>query len=109
MVGTGEPGDGCYWLQQGVLKVVVASQRGERRILAVLGPGSIVGELAMIDDLPRSATVEAISDCHLKFVSRAAFTACLDNHPEIYRYLVSTLVGRLRMADEEAAAASFLN
>ena len=104
----GDPGDGCYWLQRGVLKIIVTSPNGEERILAVLGQGSIVGELAMLDALPRSATVEAITDCHLIFVSRAAFNACLAQHPEIYGDLVSTLVHRLRLTDEETAAASFL-
>ena len=51
----GDPGDGCYWLQKGVLKVSVASASGEQRILAILGAGAIVGELAMLDGLPRSA------------------------------------------------------
>jgi CRP/FNR family transcriptional regulator, cyclic AMP receptor protein len=104
----GDPGDGCYWVQRGVLKVIVASQRGEELILAVLGSGAIVGELAMLDDLPRSATVQAINESQLVLVSRAAFTKCLQDHPEIYAYLVSALVARLRQADEEAAAASFL-
>ena len=104
----GDPGDGCYWVQRGVLKVIVASQRGEERILAVLGAGAIVGELAMIDDLPRSATIEAINESQLVFVSRKAFTQCLRDHPEIYGDLVSALVARLRQADDEAAAASFL-
>jgi hypothetical protein len=47
-------------------------------------------------------------ESQLIFVSRAAFTKCLQDHPEIYAYLVSALVARLRQADEEAAAASFL-
>ena len=50
----GDPGDGCYRLEQGLLKVVITSPQGEERILAMLGPGTIVGELAMIDGLPRS-------------------------------------------------------
>ena len=51
----GAVGDGCYWLKEGVLKVSITSNQGAERILAILGPGSIVGELAMIDGLPRSA------------------------------------------------------
>ena len=66
-----EVGDGCYWLEEGVLKVSVASDRGAERILAILGPGSIVGELAMFDGLPRSATVQALRDSRLTFVARA--------------------------------------
>ena len=104
----GDAGDGCYWLDRGNVKVTIISGKGEQRILAVLGPGSIVGELAMIDGLPRSANVEAIRDCSLSFVSRNVFTACLSEDPKIYNYLVTTLASRLRQADDEAAATSFL-
>jgi CRP/FNR family transcriptional regulator len=104
----GDAGDGCYWLDSGTLKVMVASEIGEERILAVLGPGSIVGEFAVMDGLPRSATVVAMRPSTLQFLSRAAFQARLQENPSIYQFLVSTLVERLRQADEEAAAASFL-
>jgi CRP/FNR family transcriptional regulator len=104
----GAPGDGCYWLRKGIVKVIVASQTGEERILAILGPGSMVGELAMLDALPRSATVQAMTDCQLTVVSGSAFKVWLQDHPEVYGQIVQTLVARLRQADEELAAASFL-
>src|SRR6516165_4662596 len=104
----GGPGDGCYRLEQGLLKVVITSPRGDTRILAVLGPGSIAGELALIDGRPRSASVFAIRDCELRFVGRNAFEECMAQHPEIYRYLVNVLAGRLRETNEAVAAANFL-
>jgi CRP/FNR family transcriptional regulator len=102
-------GDGCYWLKEGVLKVSVASNQGAERILAILGPGSIVGELAMIDGLPRSASVHALRDSSLTFVARSTFLECLRESPKLYAHLVDTLVARLRHADEEVAAASFFS
>ena len=54
----GDPGDGCYRVEQGLLKVSVVSPSGGERILAILGPGTLVGELAMIDAQPRSASVD---------------------------------------------------
>jgi CRP/FNR family transcriptional regulator, cyclic AMP receptor protein len=105
---SGAVANGCYWIEEGVLKVSVVSQEGTERILAILGPGSIVGELAMIDGLPRSATIQALRDARLTFVPREVFLEFLRDHPEMYRHLVSILVARLRNADEEAAAASFL-
>ena len=105
----GAAGDGCYWLKEGVLKVSITSDQGAERILAILGPGSIVGELAMIDGLPRSASVQALRDSRLTFVSRSNFYECLRDSPELYALLIDTLVARLRHADEEAAAASFLS
>jgi Cyclic nucleotide-binding domain len=47
-------------VDQGLLKVMVASPRGEERIIAILGSGAILGELSMIDGLPRSASVAAL-------------------------------------------------
>src|SRR5262249_7177886 len=104
----GDAGDGCYWLRGGVLAVSVASQSGEQRILAILGPGAIVGGLAMIDGWPRSGTVQAVRDCVLTFVSRAAFTDLLSRHPEIHSDIVATLAARLRQSDEDMVASSFL-
>jgi CRP/FNR family transcriptional regulator len=104
----GDAGDGCYWLQAGLLKVSVVSPEGEKRTLAILAPGAIVGELAMIDGLPRSADVHAIDECRLTFVSRAAFVDCLKEDPTLYAHVCSALSARLRQANEEAAAASFL-
>src|SRR5215471_9102904 len=105
----GARGDGCYWLKEGVLKISVASNQGTERILAILGSGSIVGEIAMIDGLPRSASVQALRDSSLTFVARSTFLECLRESPELYAHLVDTLVARLRHADEEVAAASFLS
>lgn len=109
MFERGDAGDGCYWLRRGVLAVCVASATGERRILAILGPGAIVGELAMIDGLPRSASIQAIRDCELSFFSRAAFTEMLQRSPELYVDIVTTLAARLRQSDEDLAASSFLS
>src|SRR5262245_13853906 len=104
----GAPGEGCYRLEQGLLKVVVTSSWGEERILAMLGPGQIVGELAIIDGGPRCASVFAVRDCELSFISRAAFEERTVRHPEIYQYLINVLANRLRETDEAMAAASFL-
>jgi CRP/FNR family transcriptional regulator, cyclic AMP receptor protein len=103
-----DAGDGCYWLQRGVVTVSIASANAGQRILAILGAGAIVGELAMIDGLPRSATVQAARDCVLTFVSRAAFTEMVQRHPELYRDIAMTLAARLRQSDEDMVASSFL-
>ena len=104
----GDVGDGCYWLRRGVVAVSITSAQGEQRILAILGAGAIVGELAMIDGLPRSATVRAVRDCALTFVSRVAFADLMRRHPELYTDIVTTLAGRLRQSDEDMVASSFL-
>ena len=104
----GDPGDGFYRLDEGLLKVSIASASGAERILAILGPGAIVGDLAIIDGLPRSASVSALRDCKLRFVSRKAFETFAGKQPEIYHYLAKILATRLRDTDQIVAAESFL-
>jgi CRP-like cAMP-binding protein len=104
----GDPGDGFYRLDEGLLKVSIESATGAERILAILGPGAIVGDLAIIDGKPRSATVAALRDCKLRFVSRAAFEEFARKEPEIYKYLLKVLATRLRDTDKIVAAGSFL-
>jgi CRP/FNR family cyclic AMP-dependent transcriptional regulator len=104
----GDIGNGCYLLNHGLLKVVISSARGKERILAILGPGTVAGELSVIDGKPRSASVFAIEECELSLVCQAAFEEFAQQHSEIYRYLVDVLVARLRETDEAVAADSFL-
>ena len=98
----------CYWLDAGALKVCLASFHGQERIFAVLGSGSIVGGFAIIDGLPRFTSVHALSDSNLSCISRSAFLECLRKSPDLYAYLIKMLLARLRQAEEEVAASSFL-
>jgi len=104
----GDAGDGCYRVDDGLLKVNMLSPSGNERILCFLGPSAVVGELSMIDGLPRSASVVAVRPTMLSFLSRAAFKAFAKKHPELYEYLVMLLAGRLRETDAVIAAGSFL-
>jgi CRP/FNR family transcriptional regulator, cyclic AMP receptor protein len=104
----GDTGDGCYRLDKGLLKVCLTSPKGEERIIAILHSGAIVGDLAVIDGLPRAASIAAVSDCALRFVSRVAFEHFARKHPEIYERLAKILAARLRDADANIALFAFL-
>jgi CRP/FNR family transcriptional regulator, cyclic AMP receptor protein len=101
--------DGCYRVEDGLLKVTMVSGSGAERILAFLGRGAIVGELSIIDGLPRSATVVAVRDATVSNLSRADFEAFAEKHPEVYKSLVRLLAQRLRETDTAVAASSFLS
>jgi CRP-like cAMP-binding protein len=105
----GDPGDGCYRVEQGLLKVSVLSQSGGERILAILGPGALVGELAVIDARPRSASVSAARDSELSFISRSAFEAVAETNPAVYRPIVALLARRLRDTNNVVTAMTFLS
>jgi CRP/FNR family cyclic AMP-dependent transcriptional regulator len=104
----GDPGDGCYRVEQGLLKVSMIAPSGAERILAIVGSGGIVGELSTIDGLPRSASVAAVRDSELTFVSRATFQTFAESNPQVYIHLVTLLAARLRDTDAVVAAGSFL-
>src|SRR5262245_20662025 len=84
----GDEGDGCYRVEDGLLKANVVAPAGGERILAILGPGSIVGELSMIDGAPRSASVSALRDSKLSFISRAVFDDFGRSDPQLYRHVM---------------------
>jgi CRP/FNR family transcriptional regulator, cyclic AMP receptor protein len=105
----GDEGDGCYRVDEGLLKASVAEPAGDERILSILGPGSVVGELSMIDGAPRSASVTALRESKLRFVSRASFEAFGRSRPELYRHLTTVLAHRLRDTNDALAATSFLS
>jgi CRP/FNR family cyclic AMP-dependent transcriptional regulator len=108
LFAAGDPTTGCYRVDQGLLKVsVLFGSRGER-ILAISGPGEIVGEISMLDEGPRSAAVAAVKDSQLSFVTSAQFRSFAEDHPEVYQHLVRLLTLRLRYNTVAIAADSFL-
>jgi CRP-like cAMP-binding protein len=105
----GDSDDDCYRIEDGLLKVTMVSHSGDERILAFVGRGDIVGELSIIDGLPRSASVVAVRDATLSCLSRTAFETFAKKNPELYKSLVELLAKRLRGTDTVVAAGSFLS
>lgn len=77
---TGDPGDACYFVEAGALEV--ADVPGGA-VLATLGPGALVGELAVLLGEQRSATVTAVADADLAVLTRADLNLLMDAHPSI--------------------------
>jgi CRP-like cAMP-binding protein len=105
---TGDRSDGCYQIVDGLVKVTILAEHRER-ILAILGPPALVGELSMIDGAPRSAAATAIRDTHLAFVSREAFAAFAQSNPDVYRHISALLARNLRNNNDALLASSFLS
>ncbi|MDP3775859.1 MAG: Crp/Fnr family transcriptional regulator [Gemmatimonadales bacterium] len=96
-----DPGDALYIVSTGQVKVVLIGEDGREVILSVLSDGDFFGEMAIIDDEPRSAHVIAMKDSHLLVLRREAFQAQLEQNPKIALKLLRVLVQRLRRADEK--------
>ena len=104
----GDNGDGCYRVEDGLLKVTMISRDGNERILSFLGPGAIVGEMSIIDQLPRCASVVAVRASVLSFLDRADFVDFAKEHSQVYESLLTLLSRRLRETDTTIAAGTFL-
>lgn len=100
----GDPGDGCYFLREGVVKAAVVAKDGQERLLAVLGPGALIGELSLIDGQPRSATISALKPSCLMHLSASVFFRLADANPLVYREALRILARRLRETNESMVA-----
>ena len=97
----GDPGDSLYVLRQGRAKVVLIGEDGREVILGVLEPGGHFGELALIDDQPRSAHVIAMEDSQLLILRREDFRRRVEANPSVAWALLTELSRRLRRADQK--------
>src|SRR5262249_12879970 len=91
----GDRGDGCYRVEQGLVKITVTSDRGEERIVALVEEGEIIGELSLIDHQPRSASAIALCDLTFRYITRQAFEDCTKDDPKILMDLTSILTAHL--------------
>ena len=88
----GDPGETMYIITEGEVDIL----DGSGTALDTAGPGSIVGELALIDDTPRSATVIARTDCQLVPVDRRRFQYMVSETPNFGLAVMKVLADRLR-------------
>lgn len=92
----GEPGERAYLVQKGAVEVYKTSQEGKERSLAEIAEGGIFGEMALVDDQPRMASVRALEETTLVEVNRDTFYAKLTKADPFIRGLLKLFVRNLR-------------
>jgi predicted acylesterase/phospholipase RssA/CRP-like cAMP-binding protein len=98
----GDAGDGLYLVVSGRLRVSVAGEGpggGPDRMLYDLGRGAIVGEMALLTDRPRAATVHAVRDSDLLLLRVSSFTSLMERSPALVTGMIRLLVDRLLAVD----------
>jgi len=90
-----EPGDSMYWIESGALAVLQGSL-DDPRLLTFRHPGAVVGEIALLENIPRTATVAAVVPTRLKSLNKEKFQALLGLIPDIGVELMRLLSARLR-------------
>jgi CRP/FNR family transcriptional regulator, cyclic AMP receptor protein len=96
-----DPGDALFVVVTGLVKVVLIGEDGREVILSVLKEGNFFGEMALIDDEPRSAHVIAMEDANLLVLRREDFQQRLREAPTMAVGLLRALSRRLREADDQ--------
>ncbi|MEO7086425.1 MAG: Crp/Fnr family transcriptional regulator [Gemmatimonadaceae bacterium] len=96
-----DPGDSLFVVREGRVKVVLIGEDGREVILGVLSVGDHFGELALIDDRPRSAHVIAMEDSNLLVLRRDDFRRRVESSPTVAWSLLMELSRRLRRADDK--------
>ena len=105
----GEPVTTCFFMLKGVAKLTVSTAQGQERILALQGPGIMVGALGLMDGQPHSTNAVTLTDCQMVAIQAATFTQVRARHPDVEKSLVSILAGKLRQAADNAAWGGLLD
>ena len=105
----GDHTDSIYFVLSGSLKVQVSDEDGREVILSMLGPGELFGEMGVLDDHPRSATVLAVDPSEVVVMGKADFKQCLVDNPDVSLFIMRNLTKRLRLADRNIESLALLD
>ncbi len=94
----GETGNSLFMINDGWFKIVTEDANGDELIINKAGPGETIGEMALVDEAPRSATVIAISSAKVLELKKDAFQEILDQRPDVALALIRGFSSRLRFS-----------
>lgn len=103
----GASGDTGYVVMSGKVKVAQSTRRGSVQLLALLGPGEVVGELSLFDGGPRSASAQAVGPVVLSTFDRSVVTEVMGTSSAAEAWLIRQLAHRLRRAVEATSLLAF--
>ena len=104
-----EEGDSFFCIVDGRIKVTILGDDGREVILSVLGRGDFFGEMALLDNEPRSATAIAVEDTELLSLHRNDFQSVLSDNRSIMSALIKILTARLRRANHQISTLALLD
>jgi len=102
VITEGDTSSSLYLIMDGEVKIFVSDEDGKTNIINRLGPGEYFGELSLIDEGPRSASVEAVTRCKISILSRKYFVDYIEQHPRVAISLLKGMGQRLRKTTDHA-------
>ena len=109
IIAAGDATESLYVVISGRLKVMMSDDEGREVILSILGPSEFFGEMGLIDDSPRSATVITLEPCELLVLSKRDFKKCVAENFEMAMTVMRGLVKRLREADRKIGSLALMD
>ena len=100
IVEEGRTGNGMYAIISGNVEAVKALGTEQERVLNRLGSGEVFGEMALLGEWPRTATVRALDEVECLGIDRWVFLTQLERHPQVGIRLLQVLAQKLRDSDE---------
>jgi len=109
VLNAGDSTDNIYFVLSGSLKVQVSDEDGREVILTILGQGEMFGEMGVLDDSPRSASVVAVSPADLVTIAKTDFKRLMQENFELSWHVMCNLTRRLRDADRKIESLALMD
>jgi CRP-like cAMP-binding protein len=105
----GDDGDALFAVVEGLIRISVVGRGGKSFTLALMEPGDVFGEIALLDGLSRTASAEAAAASLLLVIERTAFLATLERDGRLARHIIELLCDRLRENTDRLSEFAFLD
>ena len=101
IVSKGDPGNSLIAVISGTVKISVSSPDGRSAIFNLIGPGEIIGEIAVLDGQARTADATANTNCEIFVIDRREFLPFVRSHPELAMKFIELLCAKLRWTSDQ--------
>ena len=105
----GDRSDSLYFILSGKVKVFLSDEEGKEVTLNIQGEGEYFGELAILDEAPRSASVMTVEETKVAVLSKSAFEKCMEEHPTMAVIVMRGLARRLRELTENVRSLALMD
>jgi CRP/FNR family cyclic AMP-dependent transcriptional regulator len=105
----GDEADGLYCIVSGIVRIYLVHEDGRELTINLLEKGDVIGEIALLDGLSRTASATALSPTRTVFLGRAAFDELMDESPQLARHCIYVLCERVRKNTDHITQSAFLD
>jgi CRP/FNR family cyclic AMP-dependent transcriptional regulator len=109
LITEGDDTDSLYVILEGEVKVFVSDENGKEVILNMMGPGEYFGELALVDEGPRSASVMTMEPTKVMVISKSDFKTCLSANPDMAFNLIQALTKQVRALTDNVKSLALMD